>query len=76
MPALVRADGRLKCNARCYDAKKVQEYCKCPCGGSNHGVGLAQAQLNTEARKGDWTLVFPPPVHVEADEQGELFECV
>lgn len=37
---------RKKCDARCYDA--THEKCDCICGGMNHGVGLHQAQANTE----------------------------
>ena len=35
------------CDRRCYDATGQQ--CHCVCGGMNHGVGLAAAQVRTYA---------------------------
>jgi hypothetical protein len=36
-----------RCDAKCYEAFKPE--CDCVCEGHNHGVGLTQAQANTEA---------------------------
>ena len=33
-----------RCDANCYDSR--QPYKDCPCGGINHGVGLAEAIIN------------------------------
>jgi len=35
-----------RCGANCYNATTPQ--CDCICGGLNHGVGLQQAQTNTQ----------------------------
>lgn len=44
-----------RCDAKCYDAVGVSSNeCACVCGGSNHGVGLAQAIANTVVRAPDW----------------------
>ena len=40
MIVYVGPDGR-KCDASCYDAKRVG--CHCACGGKNHGMGLDYA---------------------------------
>ena len=42
-------DGSLigRCDAKCHDAKG--DKCKCVCGGLNHGVGLINTTVNTEA---------------------------
>jgi len=34
-----------RCDAKCHNAKGP--VCTCICGGKNHGVGLAQAMVNT-----------------------------
>jgi hypothetical protein len=41
-----------RCDERCYDAKESN--CHCICQGSNHGVGLEQALLNTKACHKEW----------------------
>ncbi len=40
---------RQTCGSHCYNAKNDKEFCTCPCGGVNHGVGLAKAIENTKA---------------------------
>ena len=39
------------CGSRCYNANNPVEHCVCPCGGVNHGVGLAKALTNAQAMK-------------------------
>lgn len=45
MPVLM-ADGRRKCDARCYNAKPASP-CGCCCGGMNHAKGKQEAIENT-----------------------------
>lgn len=40
------SEGTRNCDSKCYDAKGKK--CVCCCGGLNHGVGLKQAQENTQ----------------------------
>ena len=39
-----------RCDATCHKAKRPA--CRCICGGMNHGVGLQQAQANTQETYG------------------------
>lgn len=41
------SDGIRRCDERCYGA--TGGTCDCVCGGANHGKGLAQALVNTQA---------------------------
>jgi len=44
---VVRIDGEgRRCDAACYDAKRLG--CTCICGGKNHGQGLEKAMANEE----------------------------
>lgn len=41
-----------RCDARCYNATTPD--CHCICRGANHGVGIAQAILNTARHSQAW----------------------
>jgi hypothetical protein len=41
-----------ECDALCYDAKG--KICECLCSGLNHGVGYAQAVINTREMATEW----------------------
>ena len=45
MTVLIDPEGH-KCDARCYDAKRLG--CSCICGGKNHGLGLEHALKEAE----------------------------
>lgn len=63
---IITSKRRRSCNSRCYGAKHPK--CVCICHSVNHGVGLAQAQTNTQNRVeeivrqglqiGSWQLSF------------------
>jgi hypothetical protein len=51
--AVYTSDGCVgRCDARCYDAHTA--HCTCICGGTNHGVGQAQAITNTREAFEPW----------------------
>lgn len=52
---IVRRGGDIvgQCDAVCYDARHPECVCSA-CGGVNHGVGLAQAIINTRRLHAEW----------------------
>jgi hypothetical protein len=60
-PVLLIIDDRGRCIGRCDSHCYLDDehYCKCVCGGVNHGVGLAQAAANALAGINvDWRRTF------------------
>jgi hypothetical protein len=66
--AVYNSDGCVgRCDAKCYNAKG--DKCECICGGANHGVGLKQADANTQkmAEKWieEWNATHPDTVAIQ-----------